>query len=194
MFALIVPVKAMSQAAQSEAHDMTLAENLAQPVVPQKAAPSIIRHIERIGKTFAKQGVEVKYIRKGEVADIIIPCDKLFGANATELLPTAYKYLSAFNALVKLPSLYKIVVVVNSDDSGSESYLEMLTEERAATIEDYFVTAFPGVEVNIIPYGMGGEEPRTSNNSIAGRASNRRVDFYIIPEAKTIDMARSGKL
>jgi flagellar motor protein MotB len=45
-----------------------------------------------------------------------------------------------------------------------------------------------------VPYGVGFDEPRASNNSIAGRQSNRRVEFYIIPEKQTVEMAKSGKL
>ena len=177
-----------------DAEEMTLQENISLPVVPKNASNAIVRHMERIGKTFSKRGVDVKYTRRGEVVDIIFPCNAFFKANSVELHDTAYKTLDAFNALLKLPSLYKILVVVHADDTGSSAYADTLTDDRAAAIDDYFAEHFPAVKLNVIPYGMGCDEPRASNNSIAGRHANRRVEFYIVPEQQTIEMAKSGKL
>jgi outer membrane protein OmpA-like peptidoglycan-associated protein len=68
-----------------------------------------------------------------------------------------------------------------------------LTEERSNAIDDYFSETL-GDDINLVPYGVGFDEPRSSNNSIAGRQANRRVEFYIIPEKETVEMAKSGKL
>jgi outer membrane protein OmpA-like peptidoglycan-associated protein len=185
---------ATTVAAQSAAPiDMTIEENIANPAVPNKASNAIIRHMDRIGKTFAKHGLEVKTARKGEVIYVIVPCDELFNPNETELKADAHKLLSAFTALLKLPTLYKMLVVVHSDDAGSETYAVSLTEERSNAIDDYFSETL-GDDINLVPYGVGFDEPRSSNNSIAGRQANRRVEFYIIPEKQTVEMAKSGKL
>lgn len=190
--ALTVPAVSMAQTMDPD--EMTLDENLSYPKVPDKARNSIVRHIERIGNTFKSKGIEVKYTRSGEVADIVVPCSELFDPNSTELSVRAPRYLNALQALVKLPTLYKIVVVVHADDTGSAEYSDALTEERSDTIDEYLRTLAPDAKVNVIPYGMGQDEPRAANNSIAGRAANRRVEFYIVPESQTIDMAASGKL
>ena len=179
---------------ETDPQEMTLEENLASPAVPAKAKQTIVRHMERIGRTFANKGIEVNYGRGGEVVDIIIPCSELFDANSETLSVRSHKYLNAFNALLKLPTLYKIIVVVHSDDTGSPDYSDQLTESRSDAIDEYMRYMVPNVKVNVIPYGMGQDEPRTANTSIAGRAANRRVDFYIVPETQTIEMARSGKL
>lgn len=177
-----------------ELDDMTLEENLANPDVPTSAHNAIVRHIERLGNTFAKKNIEVKYTRKGEVADIIIPCSDVFRANQVTLSPEAPRTLNAFMAILKLPTLYKVVIAVHGDDSGSDKYIENLTDERAAAIYDYYASKLDDVNLNVIPYGLGNDEPRAANNSIVGRAANRRIDFYIIPEKQTIAMARAGKL
>jgi outer membrane protein OmpA-like peptidoglycan-associated protein len=191
--ALVLCAAGSASAQDAAPVDMTIAENLATPAVPNKASNAIIRHMDRIGKTFSKHGLEVKTARKGEVIDVIIPCDDLFNPNEAELKADAHRLLSAFNALLKLPTLYKMLVVVHSDDAGSEAYSVSLTEERSNAIDDYFSESF-GDSINLVPYGVGFDEPRASNNSIAGRQSNRRVEFYIIPEKQTVEMAKSGKL
>lgn len=173
---------------------LTLSENLATPIVPSKSSNAIIRHMEKIAAAFNKHGLKTTSLRKGEVIKVSVPCDDLFLPNDTVLLPSAYKILNAFNAIVRLPHSYKMLIVVNSDNTGSEKYLDALTESRANAIEDYFYDNILSNDLNIVPYWLGDEEPVAPNNSIAGRAANRRADFYIIPETQTLQMARSGKL
>jgi outer membrane protein OmpA-like peptidoglycan-associated protein len=187
----LYPLSAMAQ--DVAPIDMTIEENIATPTVPSKASNAIVRHMDRIGKTFTKHGLEVKMARKGEVICVILPSDDLFAPNETELKPEATKILSAFNALLKLPTLYKLLLVVHSDDAGTENYSNILTENRSNAIDDYFNETL-GDNLNLVPYGMGFDEPRASNNSIAGRKQNRRVEVYIIPEKQTVEMAKSGKL
>ncbi len=187
----VLPMFAMAQ--NTAPVDMTIDENIATPAVPSKASNAIIRHMDRIGKTFTKHGLEVKTLRKGEVICVLLPCDELFKPNETELKPEASKVLSAFNALLKLPTLYKILAVVHSDDAGDEAYSDSLTEARSNAIDDYFNETVSD-NLNFVPYGVGFDDPIASNNSIAGRKANRRVEIYIIPEKQTVEMAKSGKL
>lgn len=188
--AFVIPADISAQTAD----ELTMEENLANPTVPKSAQNAITRHMERLGGTFAKKGIEVKYTRRGEVADIIIPCSDLFAPNQIVLSKSASRTLDAFLAIVKLPTLYKIIIAVHGDDTGSEEYTDQLTDARAAAIYDYYAIKLPNVDINLIPYGLGNDEPRASNSSMAGRAANRRIDFYIIPEKQAIDMAKSGKL
>lgn len=194
LLALAMTVAAVATTTATDPSDLTLAENIATPAVPDKGHNAIVRHIERIGTTFARQGIDVRYLRRGQVACITIPASTLFAANQTDLLPTAPRTLNAFQALLKLPRLYKILVVVHADDTGSAEYSDQLTEDRADAIDEYFQRTLPGVELNTVPYGMGLDEPRAANTSIAGRAANRRIEFYIVPEKQTVDMAVGGKL
>lgn len=174
--------------------ELTIDENLATPEVPAKASATVNRHMQRIGAVYTKHGLEVKPYRKGEVLQVIVPCQSLFQPNDTVLAPRASRVLNAFKDLVKLPDLYKILIVVHSDNTGSQQYADELTVARANAIDNYFISLFPTAQLNLIPYGVGNDEPRTDNRSIGARESNRRVDFYIIPEKRTVEMARSNKL
>lgn len=174
--------------------EMTIDENIATPEVPNKASAPIIRHFERMASVFAKHGIEVKRLRKGEVIDIIIPCSALFGPNETDLLPSSSKVLNAFKDIVRLPSMYKMLIVVHSDNTGSQQYLDTFTSERANAIDEYYENIYTESRLNVIPYGVGNDEPIVPDNSIGNRARNRRVEFYIIPEKQLIEQARSGKL
>ena len=180
--------------AASDPTEMTIDENVATPAVPNKASAAIIRHMNRMAAVFEKHGLEVRRMRKGEVIVVVVPDDKLFMPNETDLSPSAHTVLSAFNSIVKLPALYKVLIVSHTDNTGSETYADQLTEDRANAVDEYFERAFPNAKLNIVPYGMGLEAPRSANTSIGGRQANRRTEIYIIPEQQTVDMARANKL
>ena len=176
------------------AFNMTAEQNINNPIVPQKVSNSVIRHMDGLAKTFAKHEFEVKKIRRGEVLKVIIPTDVLFAPNDTKLLPSAVKLLNAFEALVTRPELYKLVIMAHTDNTGDEVYSDNLSEVRANAVDEYFEDLIKGKSANIIPYGMGFDEPVVNNNSISNRQRNRRIEIYIIPESQIIDMAKKGKL
>ena len=162
---------------------------------------ALIRHAQGLGNYFIRKGYKVRYPRKGEVAEIIIPSDLLFLPNTAELRPDASKTLGLFKSLVERPQLYKLLVVAHTDNTGSPAYSDALTEDRAMAVFDFLVHLAPDIANNITPYGLGFDEPfdtgatvADSNASIAGRRANRRVEIYIVPTQQTIDMARNGKL
>lgn len=172
----------------------TLKENIATPEVPKKYSPAIQRHMGNNANQFARHNLEVAMHRKNEVYSIIIPCDTLFKPNDDELRTHAPYYLNAFKELLHKPTSYKILVVVYSDNTGSEQYCDDLTERRANAIADYFDELAGDVETNITSYGMGAEEPRSANTSVKNRRRNRRVEIYVVPEDNVIKRARTGTL
>ena len=173
-----------AHAAPDSNDDLTLAQNIATPSAPSNASNALIRHAQGLGNYFIRKGYKVRYPRKGEVAEIIIPSDLLFLPNTAER-----------------PQLYKLLVVAHTDNTGSPAYSDALTEDRAMAVFDFLVHLAPDIANNITPYGLGFDEPfdtgatvADSNASIAGRRANRRVEIYIVPTQQTIDMARNGKL
>ncbi|MCI5977389.1 MAG: OmpA family protein [Bacteroidales bacterium] len=190
-----------AHAAPDSNDDLTLAQNIATPSAPSNASNALIRHAQGLGNYFIRKGYKVRYPRKGEVAEIIIPSDLLFLPNTAELRPDASKTLGLFKSLVERPQLYKLLVVAHTDNTGSPAYSDALTEDRAMAVFDFLVHLAPDIANNITPYGLGFDEPfdtgatvADSNASIAGRRANRRVEIYIVPTQQTIDMARNGKL
>lgn len=164
------------------------------PEVPSRSHNAIVRHMENIGATYSKHGLETRMMRTGEVLVVSVPASTLFDANSTELRPDAPRVLNAFSQIIKLPGSYKVLVVAHTDDTGAELYADNLTEARANAVDSFYTATIPDITLNLVPYGVGNDEPRATNHSIAGRAANRRIEFIIIPEKETIARARAGKL
>jgi outer membrane protein OmpA-like peptidoglycan-associated protein len=76
----------------------------------------------------------------------------------------------------------QVLVVGHSDAVGSDSYNRELSLARADAVRD--ALAVYGVDpARIQAEGRGEAEPRASNDSEAGRASNRRVEILITSTA-----------
>lgn len=83
------------------------------------------------------------------------------------------------NVLQRYPNTI-IHVVGHTDSVGSESYNQRLSERRAQSVVDYFLSA--GVTSGrLYAIGRGETEPRASNETEAGRQLNRRVEIYVKP-------------
>lgn len=72
-----------------------------------------------------------------------------------------------------------LVVRGHADNVGSDAYNQKLSESRANTVAQYMRTLGFTVEQNVVS-GAGESSPITSNNTVEGRAMNRRVEIQII--------------
>lgn len=163
--------------------EMDLESNIHTPSVPAKLRDAVRTNVRVNIEHLRKHGLEAQKMRDGEAIIVVIPCEKLFAANAVELLPGAQKLLTPFESYLRAPSaLYKLLVAVHSDNTGSKEYADELTESRVAAIDD-FLTENAGSSRNalLIPYAMGMDDPVADNSSRIGRQTNRRVEFYLIP-------------
>lgn len=140
-------------------------------------------------RELSKGGMTVTSLRDGEVMMVTVAADKLFAPNSPELKPSASAILDKFADIVKDPDDYKILVAVHTDDTGDDIYADNITGDRANAIDTY-MTALSGRDtINLIPYGLGRDEPLVDNNSIKARRTNRRIEIYIVP-GETLAKAR----
>ncbi len=169
--------------------EMSIDENLATPEVPKKAKKYVAATVDHLRRYFEKNGLHATPLREGEVLHISVSCSDLFGPCAVELRPSASEILRHFNVVVNEPQKYKLLVAVHSDDTGDDRYADSITAARANVIDDYLWQLVGEKDTNVIPYGIGKEEPLVQNNSRSNRATNRRVEFFIIPDNGLIRMS-----
>lgn len=169
--------------------ELSVEENLAVPAVPQKARGYVRSAMDQLRRYFSQDGIAATPVRDGEVLKVVIPCSNLFGPGAIELLPSAAGVLKPMGMVVRDPEKYKVLVTVHADDTGDTMYADSITAARANAIDDYLWQLASEKDTNVIPYGIGRDEPVGPNNSIAARAANRRVEIFIIPEAGMIRAA-----
>lgn len=174
--------------------NLSLSENLEQPAVQGKALKPVVAHMNGIRASLAKHFPAVELLRDGEVVAVDVPASVLFAPNGVELLEGGKPYLRPFLNMLKYPTMYKLLVVMHSDDTGDDQYADTLTSDRAAAISEFLCLESGQDGHNVAAYGMGKDDPVMPNNSIENRAANRRLELYIVPQWQLIDQAKSGKL
>jgi len=89
---------------------------------------------------------------------------------------------SSFESLDKLSELLKsgdksLELVGHTDNVGSSSYNQTLSENRANAVKQYLIDK--GVTNEISAIGKGESSPIQSNDTAEGREANRRVEFIL---------------
>jgi len=103
-----------------------------------------------------------------------------FKFNSAELEKVSDEVLGAVQqVLAGHPEIKKIRVEGHTDNVGKPDYNKKLSQRRAESVVAWLVKH--GIDKNrMTPRGFGQEEPIDSNDSEAGRANNRRVEFNIM--------------
>ena len=142
---------------------------------------------------YKSDGCTVENYRNKEVLLITVPASLLFGPNETELSPEAAEYLRPLRRYLKDPDMYRVLLVMHTDNTGSEAYRDLLTQERVDAIFNYFEEH--GMDTRyLFSYAMGDDMPLRPNDSMDNRASNRRLEIYLMPGKKMLEQAKKGRI
>lgn len=177
--------------------DMDFEPNLLTPAVPKTVLKDVAAYQKKTALGL-KNKVLVDLMRDDDVFVVTIPTDDLFLPNDTLLHSYAARKLDIAAGLMKDPYMYKVVIAVHTDDTGSEYYREKLSLARLNSIYDWLMDAIDEgkipEEIVIIPFSMGSNEPLVANDTRKHRKENRRLEFYFIPGPKMIELAKEHQL
>lgn len=135
-----------------------LADAEARRLAEQKGRDTTIIILEK-GKTVVLKGVNFEFNK------------------ATLTKESETILMMAYNALVANPNV-NVEISGHTDNVGSQEYNQKLSLERAQAVKNWLVKK--GIASNRMKtVGKGPNEPVASNNTNAGRAENRRIEFYV---------------
>lgn len=189
VFTAALSIRAQAPAETTDALELSVDDNMATPAVPKKAQTYVRAAMDQLRRHLAKDYKNIELLRDGEVIEITIPCADIFTTSTDSLRRQATERLRPLAIVVKDPRKYKVLVTVHSDDTGDEQWADSLTAARANAIDDALWTLAGEIDTNVIPYGIGKDEPRTDNRSMINRAANRRIEIFIIPDWGLLEMA-----
>ena len=113
------------------------------------------------------------------VGSTIVLHNIYFEFDKNTLLQQSYKELLNLIELLREYPKMKIEIQGHTDNQGSASYNQRLSEQRAKAVVDYLISH--GIEAKRLGYkGYGKENPIADNSTEEGRATNRRVAFKIL--------------
>lgn len=169
--------------------DLRLDENIATPEVPKKAKQYVHTVMDNLRRHLNKNGMNAVSSRDGEVLEITIPASELFAPGSLELKASAKNKLQPLGVVLREPQKFKVLLAVHTDDTGDSQYADSISAERANAIDDCFWEMAGQKDTNVIPYGIGKDEPVDANTSRNGRAKNRRVEIFIVPDKGLLELA-----
>ena len=144
-----------------------------------------------IGKKMDNQAREIKETVPGvEVERIGEGIKLVLGENAVQFdFNKASLTAKAKTNLDKLTAVFKdyadtdIVIYGYTDSKGADEYNLNLSKQRANSVKDYLVAkGLKGTRFTV--QGLGEADPIATNDTDAGRAQNRRVEFAITANDK----------
>jgi outer membrane protein OmpA-like peptidoglycan-associated protein len=103
----------------------------------------------------------------------------LYATGAADLYPQSFNTLDEFADYLKLNPTMKIEIQGHTDNVGNEESNKSLSEQRATNVKKYLETK--GIAVGrITAKGYGASKPIADNNTVEGKAKNRRTEFLIL--------------
>lgn len=101
-----------------------------------------------------------------------------FSTGSYTLLAKSHQSLDAVVALLKADETLMIDIDGHTDAQGSEESNQVLSDNRAGAVKNYFVSR--GIEATRLKSaGYGELKPVADNTSSAGRAKNRRTEMVV---------------
>ncbi len=146
------------------------------------------------GPLSPKQGnCNIEAFRKKEVILITIPASELFAPNSSDLSAGAAKYLNPIKRYMKDPDMFRVLLVMHTDNTGSAKYRDNITADRVDAVTAWFEEQ--GADTSFtFSYAFADESPLVPNTSIENRDKNRRLEVYLMPGAKMLEEAKKGKI
>lgn len=125
-------------------------------------------------------GNNIDVINTGEELIVRMPQDILFNVDSAQVRPDLRADLFTLaNSLQRYPDT-TVEIVGHTDNTGSASYNQNLSERRAGSVASVLINAgVPGQRLRT--FGAGENQPIASNLTPEGRQQNRRVDITIRP-------------
>ena len=107
-----------------------------------------------------------------------------FPVGQSVIMPDNYGLLSKVQRAIRTFGEPDVIIGGHTDSTGSEEINEHLSQQRADAVRQYLVANETLPYEKIIAVGYGSMRPIASNATESGRATNRRIDVIITPEAK----------
>ena len=157
------------------------------------AGALIGRHMDKQAEEMKKDLSNAKVERVGEGIKITFNSGILFKVNSYELQPPAKENIKSLAKILNKYPDTNILVEGDTDSEGSEEYNQKLSERRAQSVADYAKgLGIAGSRFSTI--GRGESNPIASNETVEGRAQNRRVEIAIFANEKMKKAAENGTL
>jgi outer membrane protein OmpA-like peptidoglycan-associated protein len=137
-------------------------------------------------------GTGVDVVRNGDNLTLDVPGGVTFAFNSSTINPQFTPVLDKVaNTLAEYDKTV-IEVAGHTDNVGSDTYNQQLSEQRANNVAAYLVGRSVA-RTRMVTIGAGETRPVASNDNETGRSQNRRVEITIVPVTQeSVQKAKQG--
>ncbi|NER59608.1 OmpA family protein [Pseudomonas sp. MAFF212428] len=120
--------------------------------------------------------------RREDVLVVTVPVDSSYNPDRPAmLLPVTLGPITRVAKVIESDTKTAVLVLGHADTSGAAALNQKLSQERAQSIAAIF--RLSGLQRDrLMLRGMGSVNPRAANDSLQGRALNRRVELMLTPQ------------
>ena len=138
------------------------------------------KSIEEARKLFPKE--EAEAYRQGD--KLLLRFKNIqFASGRADLPSDSLATLAKAKDVIAMLDAKEVVVQGHTDSVGGKATNQKLSEKRADSVAQYFLTQDTVKQDAVQVVGYGYSKPLTSNKTANGRAQNRRIDLVITPAA-----------
>ena len=151
------------------------------------------KQIKELKEQTAGSGVDVTETDNGQAILVNLPDGVTFDVGSYTLKPSFRETLDKVaQSLIQYPNSL-VDVYGHTDSTGSDSFNQTLSENRARTVMNYLISkGVPAARIR--SQGFGETMPVADNGTAEGRAKNRRVEIKIVPVTQEdVAAAKSGQ-
>ncbi|MFM5892835.1 MAG: OmpA family protein [Novosphingobium sp.] len=138
------------------------------------------QQIKTLREQTSGTGVDVSETDGGKAILVNLPDGVTFDTGSATLKPEFRAVLDKVaQSMIDYPQSL-IDVYGHTDSTGSDAFNQRLSEQRASTVMNYLISrGVPAARLR--SQGFGETMPVASNDTLDGRAKNRRVEIKIVP-------------
>lgn len=134
---------------------------------------------EKLAKELQSHEVELKKLPDNSI-EVDLKSEASFATGSTDVKSSFQDALTKLGNVVTQYDSTAVHVIGHTDDQGSASFNQQLSEKRAQAVASQLIGA--GVhQSRVLTDGRGETQPRATNATSDGRSQNRRVEIYLKP-------------
>ena len=143
-----------------------------------EAQARVKEQFERVEKMFSSY--EARVFRESDTV-ILRLVGLNFDSGDAQIKPENFDLLAKVEKAIDVFPRSELTIEGHTDSHGGDDSNQILSQERAESVQKYMVNAMRIPTYRLIATGYGETQPVSSNETEAGRARNRRIDIVIRP-------------
>jgi outer membrane protein OmpA-like peptidoglycan-associated protein len=126
------------------------------------------------------QGTGVSVTRVGDTVILNMPGNVTFDTDSADISSSFYSVLDSVGLVINEFEQTYVDVIGHTDNTGTPEHNQQLSVRRADSVARYLESQ-KVLPQRIVTSGQGQNNPIADNDSVEGRALNRRVEIHLTP-------------